>query len=101
MRALVVDDSRAMRGILRRILSDIGFDEIAEAVDGRDGLAKHACPFHEQRRLRPAQPATLRPFRSGHTSSLSPRSDGRSIACGSRLDAVTREVGCGRLAGAE
>lgn len=40
MRALVVDDSRAMRGILRRILADIGFDEIAEAVDGRDGLGK-------------------------------------------------------------
>lgn len=39
MRALVVDDSRAMRGILRRILTEIGFEAISDAADGQDGLA--------------------------------------------------------------
>ena len=37
MRALVVDDSRAMRMILRRLLGRIGF-EVAEAADGLDAL---------------------------------------------------------------
>ncbi|MEO1174821.1 MAG: response regulator [Myxococcota bacterium] len=39
MRALVVDDSRAMRTILSRILRELGFDPIA-AVDGVDALEK-------------------------------------------------------------
>jgi two-component system, chemotaxis family, chemotaxis protein CheY len=39
VRALVVDDSRAMRSILGQILKGIGF-EVAEAVNGRDALAR-------------------------------------------------------------
>ncbi len=34
MRALVVDDSRAMRTILRKMLVELGFEEIYEAEDG-------------------------------------------------------------------
>jgi two-component system, chemotaxis family, chemotaxis protein CheY len=37
MRALVVDDSRAMRSILTRQLDGLGFD-VAQAFDGRDAL---------------------------------------------------------------
>lgn len=37
MRALVIDDSKAMRTILKRILSECGA-EVAEACDGQDGL---------------------------------------------------------------
>jgi two-component system chemotaxis response regulator CheY len=37
MRALVLDDSRAMRMILTRILREVGF-EVTEAADGRAGL---------------------------------------------------------------
>jgi two-component system chemotaxis response regulator CheY len=37
-KALVVDDSRAMRMVLRQILSEFGFD-VAEAVHGRDALS--------------------------------------------------------------
>ena len=37
MRAIVVDDSRATRAILRRILSEIGL-EVLEAADGREGV---------------------------------------------------------------
>lgn len=43
MHALIVDDSRAMRRILRQIVEPLGF-EIAEAGDGTEGLkelAKH------------------------------------------------------------
>ncbi|OYP36317.1 response regulator [Rhodopirellula sp. MGV] len=39
MKSLVIDDSRAMRRILRSIMSDLGFDVI-EAGDGKDGLEK-------------------------------------------------------------
>jgi two-component system chemotaxis response regulator CheY len=38
VRAIVVDDSRAMRTILRRILLDLGFEEVLEAEHGRDAL---------------------------------------------------------------
>lgn len=41
MRALVVDDSRAMRMILRRELSRLGF-EVFEAGDGEEALARLA-----------------------------------------------------------
>jgi two-component system chemotaxis response regulator CheY len=37
MKALVIDDSRAMRTILSRILTTIGFD-VFEAGDGKQGL---------------------------------------------------------------
>ncbi|MTV27372.1 response regulator [Nitriliruptoraceae bacterium ZYF776] len=37
MRALVVDDSRATRAILRRILGELGY-EVIEAADGRQAL---------------------------------------------------------------
>lgn len=38
MRAIVVDDSRAMRSILRKLLSDLGFSEVLEAEHGRRAL---------------------------------------------------------------
>jgi two-component system chemotaxis response regulator CheY len=38
MRALIVDDSRAMRRIVGRILTDAGLD-VVEAGDGQEGLA--------------------------------------------------------------
>jgi len=38
MRALVVDDSRAMRKLLRGILVESGFDVAAEAGNGQEGL---------------------------------------------------------------
>ena len=37
MRALVIDDSRAMRMILTRIMQELGFD-VSEAGNGREGL---------------------------------------------------------------
>lgn len=37
MRALVIDDSRATRSILRRMLEQLGY-EVHEAGDGRDAL---------------------------------------------------------------
>ncbi|HEX8324408.1 MAG TPA: response regulator [Tepidisphaeraceae bacterium] len=39
MRAIVIDDSRAMRGILKRTLLEMGYD-VTEAVDGCDALTK-------------------------------------------------------------
>ncbi len=38
MRALVVDDSRAMRSILARTLRKVGVDDIAEAADGSKAI---------------------------------------------------------------
>ena len=37
MRALIIDDSRAMRAVLGRILEELGF-ETSEAGNGREGL---------------------------------------------------------------
>jgi two-component system, chemotaxis family, chemotaxis protein CheY len=37
MRALIIDDSRAMRSILRRIIAELGF-ETAEAAHGQEAL---------------------------------------------------------------
>lgn len=37
MRALVIDDSRAMRVIIRKTLTELGI-EVVEAGDGREGL---------------------------------------------------------------
>jgi two-component system chemotaxis response regulator CheY len=39
MRALVIDDSRAMRSILARMLRELGF-EVLEAGDGREAIAR-------------------------------------------------------------
>ncbi|HZY76240.1 MAG TPA: response regulator [Jatrophihabitantaceae bacterium] len=39
VQAIVIDDSSAMRMILRRIVTKLGF-EVDEAVDGRDALDK-------------------------------------------------------------
>ena len=39
MRALVVDDSRAMRVLMTRMLKEIGFD-VQEAGDGREALTR-------------------------------------------------------------
>ena len=39
MRALVIDDSKAMRSILGRMLREMGF-EIIEAANGREGLLR-------------------------------------------------------------
>ncbi|MCA0330396.1 MAG: response regulator [Actinobacteria bacterium] len=39
MLAMVIDDSRAMRSILRRIVTELGF-ECVEAADGQDALDK-------------------------------------------------------------
>ena len=38
MRAIVVDDSRATRAILARILGELGFETV-QAADGQEGLA--------------------------------------------------------------
>ena len=38
MRAMVVDDSRAMRSILRKMLLEMGFDEVLEAEHGQCAL---------------------------------------------------------------
>jgi two-component system chemotaxis response regulator CheY len=38
MRALIVDDSRAMRIFLKRALTTCGFDEFVEAADGIEAL---------------------------------------------------------------
>lgn len=40
MRALVVDDSRATRMILRRMLAGMGFEDITEAEHGLDALER-------------------------------------------------------------
>ena len=38
MRAMIVDDSRAMRSMLRKILRENRFEVVAEAENGRDAL---------------------------------------------------------------
>jgi two-component system chemotaxis response regulator CheY len=38
MKAIIVDDSRAMRSMLRKILKENGFQVVAEAENGRDAL---------------------------------------------------------------
>lgn len=39
MRALVVDDSRAIRGIMKKMLGEIGF-EIVEAAHGKEAIQR-------------------------------------------------------------
>jgi two-component system chemotaxis response regulator CheY len=43
MRALVIDDSRATRAILARILQQLGY-EVRQAADGRAGIAELGAP---------------------------------------------------------
>lgn len=40
MRAMLIDDSAAMRAILRSALRDLGFTTIEEASDGQDALSR-------------------------------------------------------------
>ena len=40
MHALIVDDSRAMRMILKRILLGVGFDKLSEAANGIEALER-------------------------------------------------------------
>lgn len=40
MRALVVDDSRAVRMMLKRMLGELGFDECSEAGHGGEALVR-------------------------------------------------------------
>ena len=40
MKAIVVDDSRTIRIMLKRFLTEQGFDTLFEAGDGREALAK-------------------------------------------------------------
>ena len=44
MRALVIDDSKAIRIILRKLLGELGF-EVAEAADGREALERLNGPL--------------------------------------------------------
>jgi len=39
MRAIIIDDSKAMRVLLGRILADLGFD-VTEAANGREGIER-------------------------------------------------------------
>jgi two-component system chemotaxis response regulator CheY len=39
MHAIVIDDSRAMRGLLKRVASGLGFT-VREAADGQEGLLR-------------------------------------------------------------
>ena len=38
MSAIVIDDSRAMRSIVKRVLTNMGMTDIAEGQDGQDAL---------------------------------------------------------------
>jgi adenylate cyclase len=43
---LLVDDSRVMRAMLKKALGEIGFENVVEAFDGADAVAKmHSAPF--------------------------------------------------------
>jgi class 3 adenylate cyclase len=45
-RVLLVDDSRMMRAVLKKALGEIGFQNVVEAVDGREAVAKmQSAPF--------------------------------------------------------
>ena len=43
MKVLLVDDSKTMRNIQRGILTQLGYEQIEEAVDGQDALDKVAA----------------------------------------------------------
>ncbi len=44
MRALVVDDSKAIRSVLSNYLGDLGFEDVSEAADGREALERMKDP---------------------------------------------------------
>ena len=44
MRALVIDDSKAIRIVLRKLLGELGF-EVVEAADGREALQRLNGPM--------------------------------------------------------
>ena len=43
MRVMVVDDSKTMRNIQKKILTQLGYTEIEEACDGQEALDKAAA----------------------------------------------------------
>lgn len=47
MRVLIVDDSRSMRSILRRIVTGLGHTDVAEAEHGADALAQVGAQLPE------------------------------------------------------
>lgn len=47
MRVLIVDDSRAMRKILTRMMTELGYTDIEEAEHGADALEKLAITVPE------------------------------------------------------
>jgi two-component system chemotaxis response regulator CheY len=49
MQALIIDDSKAMRSILKRLLGEMGFGPIHEAANGSDALA--ALSYLKETRL--------------------------------------------------
>ncbi len=73
MKALVIDDSRAMRSLLGRILRGAGF-EVIEACDGREGLE---C-LRQQRGVQPFDVALVdwnMPVMGGQEFVIAVRSD--------------------------
>ena len=40
MQALVIDDSKAVRSIIGKIMRELGFEKIVEAGDGREALSQ-------------------------------------------------------------
>lgn len=48
MRVLIIDDSRAIRAIIKRTLAELGASECVEAANGKEGLAQLAAkgPFN-------------------------------------------------------
>ena len=79
MHALVVDDSRAMRALLGRILREVGFD-VREAAHGKEALEM----------LRKHQ--TLRPFDLALVDWNMPEMNGFDLVCAVRADASYRDL---------
>ena len=42
---LIVDDSRTSRRFLRNMLTEAGYEVVAEAVDGEDGMKKYCLLY--------------------------------------------------------
>jgi two-component system, chemotaxis family, chemotaxis protein CheY len=47
LRALIVDDQRTMRSIVRRLLSQVGITDVIEAADGAEALSMIEAPGEE------------------------------------------------------